>query len=174
MKKIVLILFLFVSVTFWMAFKIDQAEEASARKKVQYIYAFTKWIDWPDNTKKGNFVIGIIGNNAPLTNQFNLLASEKVVASQKLEIKNLSSVADVSQCQIVYVLSENSAQLPEIYIKSKGTNALIISEKQGLLKQGSGINFVIVENKLKFEVNKLNIEKNNLKVNSQLIELSVK
>jgi hypothetical protein len=55
-----------------------------------------------------------------------------------------------------------------------GTNkTLVITEKKGALNEGSAINFVIVDNKLKFELKVSNATKNGLKVSSNLETMAI-
>jgi len=49
----------------------------------------------------------------------------------------------------------------------------VITEAPGLASKGSGINFVMKDGKMLFELNKGKIEKNGLKINSKLIALAV-
>lgn len=151
----------------------DQSEEAGARIKAIYIYNFTKYIEWPADYKEGNFVIGVYGTNAPLLGELHKMAASKMVGSQKMEIRNLQSASEAAVCHIVYVLADNSAQLADVLTKVKGKSTLIVTDKAGMTKQGSGINFAIVENKQKIELNRANIEKYKLKVASTLVEMSV-
>jgi hypothetical protein len=175
MKKTLFILFLLpvVLLTQSAAIKIDQSEEAGAKIKAIYIYNFTKYIEWPSEYKEGNFVIGIYGVNAPLLGELNKMASSKLVGSQKLEIKSVNSPAEAASCHIIYILSDNSGQLTEVINKIKGKSTLIVTDKAGMAKLGAGINFSIVENKQKIELNRGNIEKYKLKVASTLVEMAV-
>ena len=151
----------------------DQSEEANAHVKAIYIYNFTKYIEWPQDYKEGNFVVGVLGSNAALLNELTKMASSKTVGSQKIEIQTVSSVADAPKCNIIYILSDNSSQLSDISGKLKGKSTLIVTDKPGMAKQGSAINFVILENKQKIELNKANIDKYKLKVASTLVEMAI-
>lgn len=173
MKKILVILcslFLFSS---WMIVAPDQSEEANAKIKAIYIYNFTKYIEWPETYRQGNFVVGVYGNNASLLSELNKMATAKTVGSQKFEIRSLATAAEASACHIVFVLSDNSAQLSDVLSKVKGKSALIVTDKSGLAAKGAGINFVIVDNKQKIELNRSNIEKYKLKVASTLVEMAL-
>jgi hypothetical protein len=173
MKKALAIVLSVILFSSWAMIRPDQSEEASAKIKAIYIYNFTKYIEWPETYKQGNFVVGVYGNSGALLNELNKMASIKTVGSQKLEIRSLSSAADASQCHIVYILSDNSPQLPDVLGKVKNRSALIVTDKAGLAAKGSGINFVIVDNKQKIELNKSNIEKYKLKVASTLVEMAL-
>ena len=48
-----------------------------------------------------------------------------------------------------------------------------MSEQEGYAKLGAEINFIIINNKLKFEVNTKAIDKSGLKVRSQLLKLAL-
>ena len=174
MKKLLLIFLLPILVLSQSAaVPADQSEEAGARIKAIYIYNFTKYIEWPDNYKEGNFVIGVFGNNAPLMSELTKMAASKMVGSQKLEIRSISNPADAAQCHIIYILSDNSAVLADVMSKVKNHSTLIVTDKPGLAKLGAGINFAGVENKQKIELNRANIEKYKLQVASTLVDLSV-
>ena len=173
MKKL---LFIFVSVMLlssWMVAPADQSEEANAKIKAIYIYNFTKYIEWPETYREGNFVVGVLGTSVPLVNELNKMATSKTVGTQKFEIKSVASPAECAKCHIVYILSDNSSQLPDVIGKVKGKSALIVTDKSGLATKGSGINFFVDGNKQKIELNRSNIEKYKLKVASTLVEMSV-
>lgn len=175
MKKTLFIILLlpFVLLTQSAAIRLDQSEEAGARIKAIYIYNFTKYIEWPTEYKEGNFIIGVYGTNVPLLGELNKMAASKMVGSQKLEIKSINAPSDAGQCHIVFILNDNSSQIGEVVNKIKGKSTLIVADKPGMAKQGAGINFSIVENKQKIELNRGNIEKYKLKVASTLVEMAV-
>jgi YfiR/HmsC-like len=174
MKKL---LFIFISILLlsssWVVVLPDQSEEANAHVKAIYIYNFTKYIEWPENYKGGNFVVGVLGTNVALMNELNKMATTKTVGVQKFEIKNIASVSEASKCHIVYILTDNSAQLSDVLGKVKDKSALIVTDKNGLAAKGAAINFVIEGNKQKIELNRTNLEKYKLKVASTLVEMSV-
>lgn len=173
MKKIIFILFSFTLLTSSAPVLTDQSEEASAKIKAIYIYNFTKYIEWPNTYKEGNFVVGILGSNSALLNELSKMANSKTVGSQKFEIKNISTCSSSDKYNIVYVLSDNSSQIADVINKVKDKSTLIITDKPGLAKQGAGINFFVEGNKQKIELNRANIEKYKLKVASTLVEMAV-
>lgn len=170
MKKKIYIFLSIVIVFFSLA--PGRPEETDAKIKAIYIYNFTKYIEWPESYKQGNFVIGIVGNNNILVNELSKMATVKTVGNQHLEIKNITANSDVG-CHIIYLLSDNSTQLSEVMEKNRNKSTLIITDKAGLASKGAGINFVVQENKQKIELNKSNIERYKLKVASSLIELAI-
>lgn len=152
---------------------LQDPNASNAKLKASYIYNFTKYIDWPDKYKQGTFVIGVLGSSS-FYNDLTALLSTKTVGAQKFEIKSFISAESVSGvCHVLFIPSENSSLLPDVLKKLKNNSTLIVTEKSGLAKQGSAINFVVENNKQKFELNKTNIEKYNLKVSNTLLSLAV-
>lgn len=148
-------------------------EDTNAKIKAVFLYNFTKYIEWPTNYKEGTFIIGIYGNNFPLTTELSKMASSKTMGKQKFEIKSFSTLDNLDKCHMLFIPSETGCSFSELTSKLKGKSTLIITEKPGLAKQGSAINFVIKDNKQKFELNRANAEKYNLKVSSNLASLAI-
>jgi hypothetical protein len=66
-----------------------------------------------------------------------------------------------------------SASLKDVLPKIKGQSTLLVTEKSGMTKFGAAINFVVQDNKLKFELNKSNAQKYNLAVGSSLLPFAI-
>lgn len=136
-----------------------------------FIYNFTKYIEWPDNYKEGNFVIGVLGKSSVLEN-LNAMAAVKTVGSQKIEVKEYGSVAEIDKCHILFIPQNESGSLDQALSKFESASTLVITERPGLGKKGSGINFVIEGGKWRFELNAGAIEKAKLKVSGELTKLA--
>lgn len=173
-KLLVIVLTLFLVSADWVRMPVVQDPNSTNTKiKATFIYNFTKYIDWPEKYKEGNFVIGVLGASS-FYNDLTTLLSKKTVGKQIFEIKSYTNSESVTGvCHILFITAEQSAQLPEVLKKMKGKSTLIVTEKTGMAKQGSGINFVIENNKQRFELNKTNIEKYNMKVSSTLASLAI-
>ena len=138
-----------------------------------YIWNFTKYIQWPTSYQSGDYVIGIIGNSPIVPKLKGLAASKKVVGVQKIVIKQFKTVASMDKnCHMIYVTTSESRNLAAIKKFFDGKSALIITEKTGLARQGSCINFVLRDGSWRFELNKTETDKMGLKVSKQLTRLA--
>lgn len=166
MKKVFNYLFL----VFLIALSVNaSAQTTDDQVKTVFVFNFTRYIQWPTN--ESDFTIGILGSDKDLHNAFTDMASRKSTSGKKIIIKNITSPNDAAACDIVYIPTDNSSQFSQV--KSQNLkNVLIITEKAGLGRQGSGINFIQVDGKMRFEINKGEIEKAGLKVSSQLLGLA--
>jgi len=154
-----------------LSFQQQQGFDPNSKLKATYIYNFTKHFDWPDKMKSGNFIIQVVGTNSSLNQELTKMAAAKQVGNQKLEIKNSSSFDN--QPHIIFLLNDASDMLKEVTSKYKGKGSLIVTEKNGLAKAGSAINFVAIDSKLKFEYSKNNAVKEGLKTGDGLNSLAI-
>ncbi|HVD98273.1 MAG TPA: YfiR family protein [Cytophagaceae bacterium] len=135
-----------------------------------FMYKFTQYIEWPANS--GDFVIGVIGNS-PIISELESIAATKKVDTRNIVVKKMSASADLSGCQMVFISEGQSSSIGSIAAKLQGKPILLVSESPGAAKKGSGINFVIVDDKMKFELNKAAVEKQGLKVSGDLAKLAI-
>lgn len=143
------------------------------RAQAMFIYNFSRLIEWPASYKSGPFVVGVMGTSATL-NELSTYTANKTVGSQKIIVKKFNSPGEIGQCHILFVPFGKTKQIPEL-VKSIGSKSiLLITEKNGAINEGSAINFVIVGDKLKFEVKSSNASSRNIRISSKLNEMAYK
>lgn len=150
----------------------SQKVDTNAKIKAVFIYNFTKYIEWPEEYKTGEFTIGILGQNEALFQELDKMSKVKKVSNQSFSIKNFEDPNNLGNPHILYIPEDSSEELNKALTNLKGKSTLVITDKPGLAKQGAAINFVVVGSRQKFELNKANIEQRNLKVASVLEQLA--
>ena len=136
------------------------------------LYNFMKYVNWPASVTSGDFVIGVLGDG-DVHGTLSKWYGTKSKGSQKIVIKQFNSAADITECHVLYVGKKASGDFEAIKGKISGKSVLTISDKAGLGKKGSCINFKTVGGKLKFELNQSALEGASLKVSSQLTGMAI-
>jgi len=172
MKKLFLLIIAFscISANFQQIPELNETDTASVIK-ASFIYNFCKYVDWPAENKKGNFVISVMGGSnlhKELVEQYNT----KQIGSQQLEIRKLSKTLNISSCHVLYVGAECTDILPEIAKALEDKPTLIVADSKGALQRGAALNFVVDGTQLKFELNESNASKRDLFVGSTLKSLA--
>ncbi len=144
----------------------------NSKFKAVFVYNFTRYFDWPEQKRTGNFIIHVIGKNDNLISELKQLASKKKVGNQDIEIKNTSAFEN-SGAHIYYVIGESTKITSDVASKTKGKGHLVIGESPGSCKQGASINFITIDSKLKFEYSKNNAVKAGLKTNDDFKALAI-
>jgi hypothetical protein len=135
------------------------------------IYHFTKYINWPDDKKTGDFVIGVVGDSPLYDKLKNLSDLNKTVGTQKIVVKKYSQSAQSFNCHILFIGEDESSSLKRIAANTTASSMLLVTESDGLARKGSCINFVIADDRLKLEINKKNIEQRDLGIATELLNL---
>jgi len=117
-------------------------------------------------------VIYVVGKNENLIAELKILATKKKVGNQEIEIKNSATFDASITSHILYFTPEAAKSLAEGASKNKGKGTLLVSETPGGCKNGASINFIALENKLKFEYNKNAAVKAGLKTNEDFKALA--
>jgi len=136
-----------------------------------YIYNFSRLIQWPTGNQTGDFVIGVIGNDA-LYKSLITYVSNKKVGSQPIVIKNFDNPESVTRCHMIFIGNGKVSAFEEVTNRLRGSNSLIITEKKGMINMGSAIDFFLDQDKLKFVINSVNAQKYNLTVSKSLEDMA--
>lgn len=147
--------------------------DTNAKIKAVFLYNFTRYFEWPEKKKTGDFIVYIVGKNENLVTELKNLASKKKVGTQDIQVKNSNTFDPLVNSQIIYLLADVSGAVKDVVSKNKSKGTLIIAENPGACKNGSSINFLIVDNKLKFEYSKNNAVKAGLKTNDDFKALAI-
>jgi len=117
-------------------------------------------------------VIGVFGDSKVLS-ELKKMAKMKKINNRPLKVVQYESVGDVEKCHILYIPKKYSDRFNDINKKLKSQSTLVITENEGLLDKGAGVNFVVVNNRQKFELNKSLLKKKKLKVSNDLEALAI-
>lgn len=169
-RKILVVLLLLIS-----TIGFSQSVDVDVDKyKALFTVNFVKFIGWTEANKKGDFVIGVL-KNENIANKITTNTKGKKVGYQDIIVKHFKHIADVEDCQVLYVAVNqylNVKNITKIKVATCATPTLIITETINGTSVGSMINFVIIDNKLNFEIDIENIESSGLKISSTLKSLN--
>ena len=136
------------------------------------VFNFVKYVQWPADDNSKEFVIGVVGNNE-IYNTLTAWYGGKSKGPKTYVIKKFNSSADVTDCQVVFIDKSKSSEFDAVNNKVKGKGTLVVTDRNGLGLKGSCINFKMVDEKLRFELNQQAIEASNLKVAGALTSMAI-
>lgn len=161
----------FLSLFLFSSFKQDY--DINAKIKAVYIYNLTRYFEWPSSSKSGNFIIQIVGNANALIKELNEnVVTKKTIGGQKIEVINSDKIDKNKIPHVLYITPEHSASIKSYSSQLKNKGTLLITEQEGAAKTYAVVNFVVIENKQKFEYNKQNAAKYGLKASEDIKNLA--
>jgi hypothetical protein len=146
-----------------------EAEEYAL--KAAFLYNFTKYIEWNSSNNGDEFIIGVVGYS-PVIKYLADIAQTKSVNGKKIVIKQFFKPDEIKFCHLLFIPQQSNYTLQAILAKV-GRGTLTVSEEDGYAAQGTALNFVLVNNRLKFESNIKALDEAGLKASSDLLKLAI-
>ncbi len=138
--------------------------------KAAFLYNFIQYIDW-GTVSTNEYTICMVGSS-PIEAPLREIAMTRKDSDKKIKICHYRSVSEIGFSNILFVSKDVEESLDIILAKvPKGT--LVVGEKPGCAQDGAAMNFVIIDNKLKFESNLKALSTAGLKASSQLLKLAI-
>jgi hypothetical protein len=142
--------------------------------KAAFLFNFAKFIDWPPASfanPQSPFVVCILGPD-PFGHAIDEVLKGKTIEDRQVAIERLKSVAQVRQCQIVFVSQSESFHLADIVQALHGACVLLVGEADGFAEAGGTIQFALEDNHVRFLINPDAAARAGLKVSSKLLSLA--
>jgi hypothetical protein len=137
--------------------------------KAVFIYNFTKFIQWPEESfdpSQETFVIGILGESE-LGKFLEEAVAGETYKSRPIEVKYFPTLKDVTRCQILYV--------GESVTRTKfnpGFPVLTVGDRPDFMEQKGIIKFYNEGNKVRFQINESAADAAGLVISSKLLRLA--
>jgi hypothetical protein len=147
-----------------------QAQTTNYQAYSVFVYGMTKYMSWP-STNKTEFVIVVFGKSKVYDEMMKGL-SGKTVNGLPIKIVQAEDLSGIGDPQIVYISDGKSGQLDEIKRLTSGKPVLIIGEREGLHKKGAGMSFIAIDNKLRIDINNVELSGRNIKTSTQMQALA--
>lgn len=125
---------------------------------VQVVFSekFTRFISWPDDSNVQDtslpFTICIVGETEAV-NYFNQLfvGNQKKIKNKTVKIINFNSEEEITQCNMIYIASDDSDSIHKVVEQVKGKPILTISQA-GIPESESVVFFYLKNKKILFDI----------------------
>lgn len=186
-KPYILLLMLF-SLVLVVAPQVRAASEKSKEYQIKaaFLYNFINFVDWPKEKVVDNndlITIGIIGTD-PFGKAFEPLNNKQAKGKKVLikrfkgleeSIKSSNQIEAIRKCHLLFVCRSEKQQLRKIINNIvKDHSVLTVGDMNDFLESGGIINFVIEDQKVRFEINNNTAKQTKLNIRSKLLRLAKK
>jgi hypothetical protein len=152
------------------------AEESASqeyRVKAAFLYNFILFVEWPAEAfarSDSPLTICILGKS-PFSDALDSLR-DKTVKKRKLMVQQISTVQEIGSCQVLFISASEKMHLLTILAAVKNQNVLTVSDLERFTQAGGIINFVALDDKVRFEINLKAAQQSRIKISSQLLKLA--
>ncbi|MEN9572162.1 MAG: hypothetical protein RL514_17 [Verrucomicrobiota bacterium] len=140
--------------------------------KAEYLFVFTKYVEWPAAalTKPDqSIVLGVLGDDA-IGDALELKARGRLSqGGRKVTVLRARRAADLVGCHMVFVGQGERRNVREITEVLRDQPVLTVCDTEGLFTQGLMIKFVLINERVKFEVKLEPVQRVGLSIQSGML-----
>jgi len=142
--------------------------------KAAFVLRFSSYVIWPEPPAAGAaFRIAVLGDVA-MTSRLQALAENRRVGGRAIEVIPISNVSEARDAQVLYIGNRRSGSLPALLRNLGKREVLTITDTANGLEAGSVINFLIVDQRVRFEVSMEAARRAGLRISSALLSVAVR
>jgi hypothetical protein len=152
----------------------ERPEQVERQVKAAFLYKFGGYVTWPEGTFQrpdSPVVIAIAGADA-LADELAKVVAGRTLGERPLTVRRIARPDAASGAHILFVGNGAGARLAEFTDYGRGKPMLVVSESDGQWPPGCVINFVLVENRVRFDVSLAAAEQNGLKLSALLLSVA--
>lgn len=144
------------------------AEPLEYAVKAAYLTKFGIYVEWPDIAPEAPLNLCLAGYD-PFGKALDSVAASQQPGNRPIVVRRLTAITPESNCQIAF-FSGNDPNVPQTIDSLRGSPVLTVSDSGG---KGAVVNFVLQDNRVRFEIDEGAAVKNNLVLSSKLLGLAV-
>ena len=161
-----------------LAAPIARAQHSTASEyevKATYLYNFARFTEWPAkgaDAKDTSFAVCVLGHD-PFGSILDTILAGEAINGKHMVHRRISAVQDAGNCRIVFISSSEESRLKETLDVLEKMGALTVSDIPDFSVRGGMIQFVLEQNKVRFEVNLETAGKAGLMLSSELLKVAI-
>jgi hypothetical protein len=149
-----------------------QAQELDVRQvKAAYLYKFANYVQWPPGSfarDDSPLLIGVVGDHA-LADALQRMADGREVGGRSLQVRRLDPGDALGPLHIVFIGRMDRSAMAAVLARTRGRPMLVVSDTAGSLAIGSMVNFLMVDQRLRFEVALDPVARHHLKLSALML-----
>lgn len=148
--------------------------EGELRIKAAYVYKLAGFVEWPESAFAGAgapFVIGVAGSET-FAAELEDATGGRTMQNRKVEVRRIARGAPVQGAHILFIADAENARIADIAAAVRGQPILIVTESESATTRGSMINFIVADNKVRFDVAPAPAEKGRLRISARLLTVA--
>jgi len=156
----------------------DEKRYKEYEVKAACIYNFLKFVEWPrpeDDKDPPPLTLGVFGKDVHRV--IEKVLKNRTVRKGKVRVirltdKDLKDYKAVFGCDAVFIPDSQKMDYKKFTARISRKNILTIGESKEFFEGNGTINFVLVDKKIRFEINLAGVRNNKLKISSKILRIA--
>jgi hypothetical protein len=141
--------------------------------KAAFLYNFATFVEWPTDAFTGadDPIVFCIDGDAAFEAANDAL-TDKSVNDRKIRVVKMKNITQPPLCHILFLSAQNSSPILNRDRAITAHSTLIVSDRPEIAEIGGIVNLVIVDNKIRFDVNLPAARRARLQISARLLKLA--
>jgi hypothetical protein len=152
----------------------DDAPQPEYGIKAAFLYKFLGYVEWRPGAfaqPASPIVIGVIGAN-DIADSLRTIVAGRTAGNRPVEVRRMRVGDPLDDVHMLFVGRAESSRLAQIVSAARQRGVLLVTDFEGALDEGSAINLLLFQNRVRFEVSLDAAEKSGLKLSSRLLAVA--
>jgi YfiR/HmsC-like len=141
--------------------------------KATYLYKLPQFVSWPAGSLPStSFVLCVIGRG-PFGSLLDQAVAGQKVQQRPIVVRHYRVIDANPGCQLMYVAGSAAQSVASELAAVRGTPVLTVTDGQQVRSAEGIVNFVLVDGRVRFQINQGGAGANGLVISSKLLSLAV-
>jgi hypothetical protein len=139
--------------------------------KAVFLFNFAEFVEWPAAAlphAEAPFVIGVLGDD-PFGATLDEVVRGETVNHHPLAVRRFRSIAEIRDCQILFITAAELTHLDAILVALKGRSVLTVTDADDPVPRGVVIALVRRDNRIRLRIDLEAARASNLTISSKLL-----
>jgi hypothetical protein len=142
--------------------------------KAAFLYRFTDYVEWPAPALQGTqFTIAVLDAPGVAANLEHIVAGHQL-KGRTPQVKLIHRAKEAVAAQIVFLGSGDADAHRRFITALTGRPVLIVTDEEQGLEEGSTVNFMLIDHRLRFEISLTAASRSGLKISSELLSVAAR
>lgn len=142
--------------------------------KAAFLYKFCNYIEWPPDAFPSDtspLKIGVAGPD-DLVEELRHTVRGLTINNRHLLVLQVGSEERVQNLQVLFIARSESRRMEHLLTLARGYPVLLVTESPEGINSGSVINFVVQENRVRFDISQAAAAQQGLRLSAQLLKVA--
>ena len=153
---------------------VQAAEVSQQQVEAAYLYKFGGYVTWPDDAfakPDSPIVIGVAGAET-LADDLSAMVTGHTIGNRTVEVRRIHDGGPLTGVHILFIGDGKSAEASSLFEASHGRPILVVTEGAEGLSEGGTVSFVVVDERVRFDVSLDAAQQSGLKLSSLLLSVA--
>jgi hypothetical protein len=153
----------------------DAAESYSEDAvKAAFLYRFTGYVDWPPQAVVDpQFTIAVLDADG-VASELGRLLQNRQIQNRPAQVRSIKNLRELDGAQMLYIGGSHRDDLHRLISSVAGRPVLVVTNQDGGLDAGSSVNFLLIDQRVRFEISLDAAQGSGLRVASELLAVAIR